>query len=346
MATTTELRPVILEDGAVVVIDQRRLPARLVYLRLTTYPAVIAAIKTLAVRGAPAIGVAGAFALVLAADAAAAAGLTGPAWSAVLAEAGAAIAAARPTAVNLSWAVDRLLAVAAQGGDCVALRQAALRIEMEDRSANEAIGSFGAALLGDVKTVLTHCNAGALATAGYGTALGVVRALHARGALSMVYATETRPLQQGLRLTTWELRRDGIPVTLVADSAAAWLIAQGKVGACVVGADRIAANGDVANKIGTYGIAIAAARHGIPFYVAAPLSTLDRATPSGAAIAVEERSSTELTHYRGRRVAPRGVPAVNPAFDVTPAALVTAIITEAGVVRSPWDWPDGGFPGK
>jgi methylthioribose-1-phosphate isomerase len=346
MVRPTELRPVALEGDAVVVIDQRRLPARLVYLRLATYPAVIAAIKTLAVRGAPAIGVAGAYALVLAADAAEAAGLTGATWMAALAEAGSEIAAARPTAVNLSWAVDRLLAVAAQGGDCAALRQAAVRIELEDRLANEAIGRFGAELLGNVRTVLTHCNAGALATAGYGTALGIVRALHARGTLTMVYATETRPLQQGLRLTTWELQRDGIPVTLIADSAAAWLMAQGTIDACVVGADRIAANGDVANKIGTYGIAIAAARHSVPFYVAAPLSTLDRATPSGAAIPVEERSSTELTHYRGRRIAPRGVSAANLAFDVTPATLVTAIITEAGIIKPPGLWDGDGFPGK
>jgi len=336
MPKRSEIAPVVLDGDCVVIIDQRRLPGRLVRLRLDSCHAVAGAIQELAVRGAPAIGVAAAYAVVLAAADADRRGLQGDSWACAVQAAGEAVAAARPTAVNLGWAVARLLQVVAAGGRTAELRAEAVQLAAEDLLANHAIGRQGAALLGGVHTVLTHCNAGALATAGFGTALGVVRELYAGGGLRMVYATETRPLQQGLRLTAWELARDGIPVTVITDGAAAWFIGQGAIEAVIVGADRIARNGDVANKIGTYGLAVVAARHGVPFYVAAPVSTIDGATPDGSAIPVEERRPEEVTHSRGRLVAPHGVRAANPAFDVTPAELVTAIITEVGVLRAPY----------
>lgn len=336
MPRESEMRPVAFANGEVVIIDQRRLPGRLVHLHLTTYEAVVEAIRSLAVRGAPAIGVAGAYAVVLAAQAAEQAGMDASDWSTYVRGAAEHIAQARPTAVNLSWAVGLMLDELAAGADTARLTAAALALAEADIIANHAIGLHGAQLLRGVETLLTHCNAGALATVGYGTALGVVRALHAERNLKMVYATETRPLQQGLRLTAWELRREAIPVSIIADSAGGWLLAQGRVAACVVGADRIAANGDVANKIGTYTLSVLAARHRVPFVVAAPLSTFDRAAGRGHDIAIEERSPAELTHYRGRRVAPRGVTAVNPAFDITPAELVTAIVTERGVLHPPY----------
>jgi methylthioribose-1-phosphate isomerase len=327
------------EDGAVVVIDQRRLPGEEVFLRCRDQLEVAAAIREMAIRGAPAIGVAAAFALALGARNSASEGEALRAeWEAICAE----LAATRPTAVNLFWAIrrmrERFSAHAGEGG--APLREALLaeaqRIEQEDLESCRRLGDLGASLLPPRARVLTHCNAGALATAGYGTALGVVRSAFRLGRLEAVFADETRPLLQGARLTAWELVREGIPVTLVADSAAGHLMARGEVNAVVVGADRIAANGDVANKIGTYTVAVLAHEHGIPFYVAAPVSTLDLATPDGRAIPIEERPAEELTQLAGRRVAAEGVLVRNPAFDVTPARLVSAIVCERGVARPPF----------
>ena len=272
------------------------------------------------VRGAPAIGVSAAFGMALASIS----GADPQAAAAVL-------KAARPTAVNLAWAVDRMLRY--RGDDPVG---EANRILEEDIAANRAIGRFGAELLGADVTLLTHCNAGALATGGYGTALGVVRAAVESGRKVAVFADETRPYLQGARLTAWELQRDGIDVTLITDSMAGHFFQEGKFDAVVVGADRIAANGDVANKIGTYTVAVLANAHAVPFYVAAPLSTIDIACPTGASIPIEERSAAEVVEVSGARVAPEGIRVRHPAFDVTPARLVTAIITERGVLRAPY----------
>ena len=263
-----------------------------------------------------------------------------PAFREELAEAAAQLAAARPTAVNLPWAVARTLRAADGAADAADAVERTLReaqaIESEDLQANMAIGAYGAALLPQGARVLTHCNTGALATAGYGTALGVVRAAWEQGVLAGVVATETRPLLQGARLTAWELTQEGIPTTLIVDGAAATVLRNEGISAVIVGADRIAANGDVANKIGTYALAVLARAHGVPFYVAAPSSTVDMATPSGDAITVEERAATEVTAPGGVQAAPDGVDVFNPAFDVTPAELVTAIITERGVLSPPY----------
>lgn len=318
-------------------VDQRLLPAELRIARTRDWRAVVDAIKTLAVRGAPAIGVAGAAAVALwvqqAAAGATGAG-TGPgAYRSALEAAAEEMAGARPTAVNLRWAVERVRdgAVAALDGGAApgevaeALYDQVKRMEAEDEAANRAIGVHGAALLRPGSRVLTHCNAGSLATAFFGTALGVVYAAAAEGKIERVYADETRPVGQGARLTAWELGRAGVPCTLVCDNMAASLMAKGAVDAVVVGADRIAANGDVANKIGTYGVAVLARHHGIPFYVAAPSSTIDASVADGAGIPIEERDPAE--------VLPKpleGVQVWNPAFDVTPAALVTRIVTERG----------------
>ncbi|MGQ0841818.1 S-methyl-5-thioribose-1-phosphate isomerase [Actinokineospora sp.] len=319
------MRTIDWRDDHVVVIDQTRLPDDLILLDLHTVADLVDAIRRLAVRGAPALGVAGALGVALAAvvtphDV--------PAQAAL-------VRAARPTAVNLAWGVDRALARLGDGLDAVVAE--ALAVLEADVTVNRALGERGADwLLGRVAgplNVHTHCNAGALACVEWGTALGVVRALHERGAIGHVYADETRPLLQGARLTVWELGRLGIPHTLVVDSAGASVIANGLVHAVVVGADRIAANGDVVNKIGTYPLALAAARAGIPFVVAAPESTVDMATPSGAAVSIEVRDGAELTEFAGTRVAPAGTAALNYAFDVTPADLVTAIVTEARVVE-------------
>jgi len=257
-----------------------------------------------------------------------------------------ALRATRPTAVNLAWAVDRMGKVLEQslsadsGVDADELfrrmRAEAIAIYDEDLAANRALGQFGAGLIADRATVLTHCNAGALATAGYGTALGVVRAAHDAGKTIEVFADETRPFLQGSRLTAWELHKDHIPVTVIADNMAATVLSQNKIDCVVVGTDRTAANGDVANKIGTYPLAVMARRHGVPFYVAAPLSSIDLNCPNGAAIPIEERSGRELTEYGGKQIAPKGVRTFNPAFDVTPADLVTAIITERGIAYPPY----------
>lgn len=314
------MRTIDWQDGHVVAIDQTRLPAELVVLHLRTVDELIDAIKRLAIRGAPALGVAGALGVALAG---------GDADQATR------LKAARPTAVNLAWGVDRVLSRPD------ALLAEALAVLEADVTANRALSRRGAAWLLDrvaapVK-LQTHCNAGALACVEWGTALGVVRALHERGALGHVYVDETRPLLQGARLTAWELGQQGIPHTLVADAAGPSVIARGLVGAVVVGADRIAANGDVANKIGTYPLALAARRAGIPFVVAAPESTVDAATPTGAEIPIEVRDDAELTRVAERQVAPDGTPALNYAFDITPADLVTAIVTESRVLESEVD---------
>ncbi len=324
--------------GTLRIIDQRRLPGEFVERDLGTVAEVADAIRTLAVRGAPAIGVAAAMGLA-GAIAAAAAATPGAARGHVLErvrDGAAELRATRPTAVNLGWALDRMLARAAGTvGDAPALVAAlvdeAEAIRAGDAAMCRAIGEHGVTLLRDGIRVLTHCNAGALATAGIGTALAPVYVAHERGMRVQVYADETRPLLQGARLTAWELSRAGIPVTLLTDGMAASLMAAGAIDLVLVGADRIAANGDVANKIGTYGLAVLAHHHRIPFVVAAPWSTVDLATARGAEIVIEQRAASEVAEYGGVRTAPEGVAVHNPAFDVTPAHLITRIVTDRGV---------------
>ena len=296
-------------------IDQRRLPQEVRHLELHTVAEVCDAISTLAVRGAPAIGAAGAMGVALAC-------IRGEDRL----DAANRLKATRPTAVNLAWAVDRALAAADPVAEAIA-------IAAEDVAVNRALGAHGAALVPDGARILTHCNAGGLATVGYGTALGVIRAAHEAGKSISVWVDETRPVLQGARLTAWELQQLGVPCTLVPDVMAGSLMASGDVDLVVVGADRVAANGDVANKIGTYSVAVLAKYHGIPFYVAAPRSTFDADCPNGAAIRIELRSPEEVTHLAGQRIAPLGIRAENRAFDVTPAALITAYITETGIQR-------------
>ena len=308
-------------DGFVRLIDQRRLPGELVLLECRSVDELCEAIRTLAVRGAPALGAAGAMGVALAA-----------ARGEPLEEAAERLRATRPTAVNLAWGVSRALAAADPAAEAV-------RIAAEDVERNRRLGAHGAELLPVDARVLTHCNAGSLACVGYGTALGVIRAAHEAGRRPSVWVDETRPVLQGARLTAWELQRLGIPCTLVADVMAGSLMASGDVDAVVVGADRIAANGDVANKIGTYGLAVLARHHGVPFYVAAPVSTLDPACPDGAAIPVERRPDEEVAALAGVPLAPPGIAVENRAFDVTPADLVTAYVTEEGVARAPNDLP-------
>ncbi|HET8647428.1 MAG TPA: S-methyl-5-thioribose-1-phosphate isomerase [Vicinamibacteria bacterium] len=308
------------------------------YLRLTDEDAVAAAIRDMAVRGAPAIGVAAAFGIAL--------GMMRPgadgAPRARFERIAALMKGTRPTAVNLFWAVDRMARrfEREEGAGLDAVRsglvQEAVAIQEEDLQACRRMGDLGAELVPQGARLLTHCNAGALATAGYGTALGIVRSAARQGKVTRVYADETRPYLQGARLTAWELSRDGIPTTLIADNAAGHLISRGEVDAIVVGADRIAANGDVANKIGTYTLAVLARERGIPFYVAAPVSTIDLGTATGESIPIEERAPEEVTHHAGKRLAPEGVAVRNPAFDVTPHRFVTAIICERGVARPPY----------
>jgi methylthioribose-1-phosphate isomerase len=331
------------DDGTSVrIIDQRSLPERVVERELRSVEEVCDAIGTLAVRGAPAIGVAGAMGLV--ASLVRHASEPADRLMSLAAEYGARIRAARPTAVNLPWAIDRLLGAArtAAGADGLAfverLRVEATAILEEDRAMCRRIGEHGRALIPDGARVLTHCNAGALATAGMGTALAPLYLAALEGRRVEVFVGETRPLLQGSRLTAWELSRAGIPVTVLADDAAASLMRSRAIDLCIVGADRIAANGDVANKIGTYAIAIAARYHDLPFYVAAPTSTFDRATLSGAQITVEERAPDEIRCGFGRPTVPQDARIRNPAFDVTPAALVTAIISDRGVHRPPYDF--------
>jgi len=323
-------------------IDQTKLPLEESYVLATTYEQVAEVIVTMVVRGAPAIGVSAAYGIALGAQHTKA---TTPAeFAPEFERICARLAGTRPTAVNLFWAIDRmkrLFAVRLADGDTLAQIQEKILAEAdamydEDIAACKAMGAFGAALLPDEGSVLTHCNAGALATCGYGTALGVIRSAVERGKRIHVYADETRPFLQGARLTAWELMADGIPTTVICDNMAASLMRAGKIQAVVVGADRIAANGDFANKIGTYNVAILAKEHGIPFYCAAPWSTIDLATETGDAIPIEERSPVEVTHHGGKQLTPHGVGICNPAFDVTPAKYVTAIFTERGVLRAPY----------
>jgi methylthioribose-1-phosphate isomerase len=328
-------RTVEWRDGAVRLIDQRLLPGELCFLDCRTVDEVCEAISSLAIRGAPALGAAGGYGVALACTLAAAQGAPGADIARIAAEAAGRLVATRPTAVNLAWGAHRVVA-AAEAGAQAALDEAE-RLADEDVADNRALGRHGAALVPDGARVLTHCNAGALACVGYGTALGVIRAAAEGGKQPRVWVDETRPVLQGARLTAWELDRLGIPATLVADVMAGSLMASGDVDVIVVGADRVAANGDVANKIGTYSLAVLAAHHGVPFYVAAPTSTIDLATPDGAAIPVEERSPDEVRRVGGATLAPPGVPALNRAFDVTPAGLVTAIVTELGVALPPFD---------
>ena len=328
--------------GGVRLIDQRQLPRATVYVDCATAEATAEAIRAMVVRGAPAIGVAAAFGMAVAATSAVQADPRS--FDARLAEARAALAASRPTAVNLFWALDRMAAVARQaraaGGDnaavAAALEREAQAVHDEDLDACRALGRHGAELVPGRATVLTHCNAGGLATAGYGTALGVVRAAVEAGKSVRVFAGETRPFLQGARLTAWELMEDGIETVLITDGMVGSAMRRGSIDLVVVGADRIAANGDVANKIGTYSVAVLAKEHGIPFYVAAPVSTVDLACPDGSAIPIEERDPREVTEMFGTRTAPEGVGVWNPAFDVTPARLIAAIITERGVARPPY----------
>jgi methylthioribose-1-phosphate isomerase len=324
-------------EGLVRLLDQAQLPEQVVFLDCRDYQTVARAIRELRVRGAPAIGVTAAMGVALGANALQSSQFD--TFSKEVHEICDVLAATRPTAVNLFWAIERMKRVLAESQHLPVeaikrrLVDESQHILDEDIAMNKTMGRHGAALVQDGQTILTHCNAGALATAGYGTALGVVRAAWEQGKKIKVLADETRPVLQGARLTAWELMQDGIPVTLITDNMAGALMRQGLVHLCVVGADRIAANGDVANKIGTYSVAVLAKAHGIPFYVAAPYSTIDLNTPSGEHIPIEQRQPGEVTSICGKAaVAPAGVPVLNPAFDVTPAAYVTAIITERGVV--------------
>ncbi|MFH1485818.1 MAG: S-methyl-5-thioribose-1-phosphate isomerase [Chloroflexota bacterium] len=331
------MKTITWNNGKAKFIDQTRLPQELVLLETDNYQDIISALKTLQIRGAPAIGVAGAYAVVLGA---ARFETTSPAeFLALLNDLCQIIASARPTAVNLSWGVQRVKG-AARGETVPQLKAAMLdeakRMETEDEAINRQMGRFGAELIPDGATILTHCNAGALATVAYGTALGVIRAAKEQGKSLRVYADETRPLLQGARLTTWELMQENIPVTLITDNMAGYFLRKGVITCVIVGADRIAANGDVANKIGTYSVAVLAMENGVPFYVAAPISTIDLSLESGDAIPIEERSPEEVTTIRGMRIAPEGVDVASPAFDVTPHHYVSAIITEKGVVREPY----------
>src|SRR6266446_1744927 len=327
-------------NTGVVFIDQTKLPTEEVYVTCTTHQQVADVIRNMVVRGAPAIGVAAAMGIAL--------GIKNS-----KAENGAdlkrefdqiceTIRQTRPTAVNLFWAIRRMtekfesLRIRPIAQIQQALIEEAQRMHAEDIAANQAMGRHGATLMPSTGGVLTHCNAGALATAGYGTALGVIRAAVEAGKKIHVYADETRPFLQGSRLTAWELMKDGIPTTVISDNMAGVMMQQGKIGAIVVGADRIAANGDVANKIGTYTVAVLAKEHGIPFYVAAPISTVDLATPDGTKIPIEQRNAREVTHIAGKQMVPAGVQVENPAFDVTPAKYIAAIITEKGIARAPY----------
>jgi methylthioribose-1-phosphate isomerase len=334
------IQPIEFRDNTLRLLDQRLLPASEEWLELKTPPQVIDAIRDLVVRGAPAIGVTAAYGLVLGA---AALPTTRPQFDEAFDALCTQMAEARPTAVNLVWAIRRMQAVVRSRGDapvdevCAALLDEATAMQTADVSTNRALGHHGAALLGDRATVLTHCNAGALATAGYGTALGVVRAAVELGKKISVLAGETRPYLQGARLTAWELQRDDIPCTVITDNMSGHMMQTGAVDAVVVGADRIAANGDVANKIGTYMLAVLARENGIPFYVAAPTSTIDLELTSGADIPIEQRDGEEVLVIGTQRVAPAGIEAAYPAFDVTPARFVDAIITESGVAEAPYE---------
>jgi methylthioribose-1-phosphate isomerase len=333
----TRVRTIEWNNGRVVMIDQRLLPTREVYRVYTDYREVARAIKEMVIRGAPAIGVAAAMGIALGVRT-----LRHEELRREFDRICRTFAATRPTAVNLFWAIERMRRVYAenQNRDIETLRlvleREARAIHEEDIAANRSLGAHGAALIEDGTSVLTHCNAGALATAGYGTALGVIRAAGEAGKRISVYCTETRPFLQGARLTAWELKKDHIPATLLTDSMVGHLMKAGEIDCVIVGTDRTAANGDVANKIGTYTVAVLAHRHGIPFYVAAPTSSIDLSCPRGSKIPIEERDPREVTHIFDRQIAPSGIKIANPAFDVTPHDLVTAIITERGIARPPY----------
>jgi methylthioribose-1-phosphate isomerase len=334
------LQTVTWQSGKVCLIDQTALPEKLQYVELSDWREVAEAIRKMVVRGAPAIGCTAALGIALGAR-----GIIADSRESFLrrimtiAET---FRAARPTAVNLFWAIDRMVHLAERlEGNPVDIKDAllseALLMLDEDIESNRRLGRYGAERIPDPGNVLTHCNAGALATVGYGTALGVIRAAVEAGKQIHVFADETRPRLQGMRLTAWELNRDGIPVTIIADNMAGSLMRQGKIDCVVVGADRIATNGDTANKIGTYSVAVLARHHGIPFYVAAPLSTVDTKIASGLQIPIEQRENVEMTHIEGIRVSPEGVEVLNPAFDITPGELVTAFITEVGIIEPPYE---------
>jgi methylthioribose-1-phosphate isomerase len=337
------LPTIAFEGDTVVMIDQRKLPSTEVYVRCKTAMEVAKAIKTMVIRGAPAIGVAAAMGVALGAARSKATGTRQ--FAAEFQKTCDLLAATRPTAVNLFWAIERMkhaFAEGAQAGESVEQLQSRLRLEAErihdeDVASCRAIGAFGASLIPDDSRVLTHCNAGALATAGYGTALGVIRGAIEAGKRVRVLADETRPFLQGSRLTAWELLKDGIDTTVITDNMAGTLMLAGDIDVAVVGADRIAANGDTANKIGTYTVAILAKEHGIPFYVAAPWSTIDLAIPDGSHIPIEERARREVSHVGANQLAPAGATIRNPAFDVTPHKYITAIITDRGVFTAPFD---------
>ncbi len=327
-------------DGYLEILDQTLLPEKTEYIKCEHYTTVCDAIRRLNVRGAPAIGAAAAYGLALGAAMLKPAGRAD--FIVAVEQIARDLSATRPTAVNLQWALDRMLGVLrCTGFDNIGVLKEILLSEAhaiyrEDLESNRRMGQFGEKLIPQSVAILTHCNAGALATAGIGTALGVIRAAHQAGKSIHVYADETRPLLQGARLTTWELMQDKIPVTLLTDNMAGYLMACGKVDLVIVGADRIAANGDVANKIGTYSVAVLAKEHGLPFYVAAPVSTIDLSIAGGQEIPIENRDEREVTHFAGQQVAPEGVRVWNPAFDVTPNHLVTAIITDRGIAWPPY----------
>lgn len=328
------------EDGKLILLDQTLLPQKKEFITCENYIRVRAAIKKLEVRGAPAIGAAAAFGMVLAAKEAS----NRPAFIETLARMRDDLISARPTAVNLAWAANKLIALAEQRNkEEVApykivseLEQLAKQIYEDDIAINHRMGEFGAEVVPENAVILTHCNAGALATCGWGTALGVVREAHKQGKVAMVYSDETRPLLQGARLTAFELCEDNIPVTCITDNMAAWTMKTKGINFVVVGADRIAANGDTANKIGTYGVALAAKAHGIPFYIAAPVSTFDFSITDGSQIPIEERKGEEVKQFRSEVTAPAKALTFNPSFDVTPNELITGIITEHGILRAPY----------
>lgn len=325
------------KGNRVVMLDQTRLPHKEIYRAYRDYKQVAHAIREMVIRGAPAIGVAAAMGVALGVRKTSEKNFDRELQRILLT-----LAKTRPTAVNLFWALERMRRVyrenRSHGVESVkrVLKDEALKIYQEDIAANKQLGKFGARLLRDTRQIMTHCNAGALATAGYGTALGVIRALKESGKPVEVWVNETRPFLQGARLTAWELKKEKIPATLVTDNMAGYLMQRGKVDAVVVGCDRVAANGDVANKIGTYGIAVLAKRHGVPFYVAAPTSSIDLGCASGKEIPIEQRNPKEVSNIFGRAIAPKGIKVLNPAFDVTPQDLISALITEKGVILPPY----------
>jgi len=334
------LKPIEFVKDKVIILDQTKLPQKVVFLKLGNYEDVVRAIKEMKIRGAPAIGVTAAYGIALGAQKIITKNKDD--FHSQLNHILSTFQATRPTAVNLFRAVNRMKQIAQRNTDIdlikTALQAEARRIHREEETASEALSQIGSQLVENGFTILTHCNTGSLATASYGTALGIIKAAWKQGKKINVIATETRPLLQGARLTTWELIQEGIPATLIVDSAAGYLMSQGKVNCVILGADRIAANGDVANKIGTYTLAVLATENGIPFYVAAPTSTIDLSIASGDEIPIEERDFKEVTHIEDKPIAPEGVKTANPAFDITPHLYITAIITEKGIVTEPYEF--------